>query len=391
MTCAQKLLSSNVVIEQAKSIDGRMIETLLRMSFAFSVARSEEYLAHVGTEAFFVVRDGSRLAACAALLETRQRFGGNWIPSANIAHVAIAPEARGTGLAIPLVDALSRTAASRGAAMVTLYASARPVYRKCGFELAGSEMIYEAETSALPSRTDLTFRRIELDDPLLARAYDAKTLNEAGLLDRTERHWREIRRAPCHALEAYGAGHGRLSAYAIVDASDPSCLTIRDWHAATGEDAAGLLAFLGRFRSVYSIVRWHGGPHDDLVAAMPDKGWRLAHQEDWMTRILDPRAALAQRGYQMSDGRLGLSIVHPDGRRSDLVLEISAGVPQVSEGEVKNAPTLTLSAPTFASLFTGFRSASRLRRRGLIETGADGARLADLVFGGPAPWLAEHV
>ncbi len=79
--------------------------------------------------------------------------------------------------------------------MVTLFASARPVYRKCGFELAGSETIYEAETSALPFKTDLVFRRIGLDDPLLPRAYDAKTADEASLLDRTERHWREIRRA----------------------------------------------------------------------------------------------------------------------------------------------------------------------------------------------------
>ncbi len=190
---------------------------------------------------------------------------------------------------------------------------------------------------------------------------------------------------PCHALEAYGAGDGQLSAYAIVDASDPSCLKIRDWYAVTGEEAAGLLTFIGRFRSVYPIVRWHGGPHDDLVAAMPDKGWRLAHQEDWLTRILGPQAALARRGYQASEGRLGISILQPDGRRSDLVLEISAGVPQVSEGAAGHVPTLTLAASTFATLFTGFRRASRLQRQGLIETGADGARLADLIFGGPAP------
>ncbi len=74
-----------------------MIEALLQMVFGFSADRSTEYLAHMGTEAFSVVRNGSRLAACAALLETRQRFGGNWIPAANIAHVAIAPEARAQG------------------------------------------------------------------------------------------------------------------------------------------------------------------------------------------------------------------------------------------------------------------------------------------------------
>ena len=88
--------------------------------------------------------------------------------------------------------------------MVTLFASARAVYRKCGFELAGSEMIYEAETSALPVRTDLEFRQVELDGPAIRRGYDRKTLSEARLLDRTERHWKEILRAPSHATSLCG-------------------------------------------------------------------------------------------------------------------------------------------------------------------------------------------
>jgi hypothetical protein len=50
--------------------------------------------------------------------------------------------------------------------------------------------------------------------------------------------------------------------------------------------ASALLCFVSRFRPVDPTVRWHCGPHDDLVAAMPDKGWHLDHREDWMARIL---------------------------------------------------------------------------------------------------------
>ena len=384
---------SFAMIEQAKSHDASMIESLLRMGFGFSAERAVEYVAHVGLDAFLVVRRGSELAACAALLETRHRFGGKWVSAANIAHIAIAPEARGGGLAIPLVDALSCAAASRGAAMVTLFASTRPVYRKCGFEFAGSEIVYEADTFAMPAKTKLAFSRIAFGDARLLDAYEAKTLVEAGLLDRTEKHWREILRAPTHALLAYAAGEGvgALSAYAIVDASDTNCLTIRDWYAATNTAAAGLLAFFSRFRSVYPRVRWHGGPHDDLVSAMPDKGWRLAHQEEWLARILDPKAALETRGYLVREGSLRFSISEADGRRLDLFLEVVDGVAHVRESSGGAAPSLALSAATFATLFTGYRSASRLWRQGLIETSAEGGRLADLVFSGPAPWLAEHV
>ena len=181
---------TDVSIELARRTDAASVEALLATAFGFTPSRFIEYLAHVGTEALVMARDDGRLAACAALLDTRHRVDGRWVTAANIAHVAIAPEARGKGLARPLMDALAVEATSRGAAMVTLFASARSVYRKSGFELAGSEMVYEADSAALPVRTDLDFREVDLDDPVIQRAYDEKTSAEAGLLERTERHWR---------------------------------------------------------------------------------------------------------------------------------------------------------------------------------------------------------
>lgn len=377
--------------EHATKSDVPEIGRLLQMAFGFSEARSSEYISTVGLDPLFVVRDGSGLAACAALLETRHRFGGGWVAAASIAHLAIAPEARGRGLAVPFVNALCEQAASRGAAMVTLFASARPVYRKSGFELAGSEIVYEAETAALPTRTDLVFRRLKADDTRLHRAYEMKTAVEAGLLDRSQTHWDELLRAPRHALEVSGVGEETLSAYVIVDANDENVLTVRDWYAPTREAANAVLCFLGRFRSVFSKVRWHGGPHDDLVAAMPDKGWRLAHQEEWLARILDPRAALESRRYGVREAVLGLVFTDGDGGSSGLVLEISGGLPRVRREAVPEVPTLMLTTATFASLFTGFRSASHMARQGLIETDVEGMRVGDLVFSGPPPWLAEHV
>lgn len=379
------------MLESANPRDLDEVAELLALAFGFDARRASEYLVNIGLETMFVVRDGSKLAACAALLETRQRFGGAWIPSAAIAHLAVAPEARGRGLAIPLVGSLCSEAASRGAAMVTLFASARPVYRKAGFELAGSEMVYEAKTSALPVKTDLDFRRIDLKDHRIREAYDAKTLVEAGLIDRSEGLWRELLREPRHALAAYGVGESDLAAYVVVDAADETCLVVRDWFAPTAAAARGVLVFLGRFRSVFPVVRWHGGPHDELVSAMPDKGWRLFHQEEWLARIIEPEMALAVRGYPRTDASLGLSISDPDGRGSDFVLDVADGIPTVRTGAVADLPTLRLDRATFATAFTGFRSVSRLARQGLVAGDPDAVRLGDLLFYGPPPWLAEHV
>jgi predicted acetyltransferase len=218
--------------------------------------------------------------------------------------------------------------------MVSLFASARPVYRKCGFELAGSEMVYEADLSAVPLRSEAAFAAIDPRDPRIAAAYRRRAAIEAGLIRRGAVHWSELLRPPVDGLAAYGVGGGDLDAYVVLDAQDEACLQVRDWFAADGAAATALLAFLGRFRSVYPVARWHGGPRDDLVGAMPDKGWRLVHQEDWLASILDPRAALVARRYLPERATLGRRL---EGEADDRAL-----------------------------------------------------RTCDLAFAGPAPWVAEH-
>ena len=356
------------------------ITSLLSWAFGFSRARSEEYVANVGLGSLRLLRgDDGHPMACAALLETAHVFHCRPVRAANIAHVAIAPERRGQGLAVPFVDALCEEAKANGAAIATLFASTRPVYRKAGFELAGHEIVYEAETAALPSSSRLAFERVKLDDPRLVTAYTEKTLREAGLLTRATAHWNELRRAPTDALAAYLAE----DAYLILDMGNKARLDVRDWHAASPEAALGLLSFLARFRSVYRTVRWHGAPHDYLVAAMPDKGWRLAHQEEWLLRVLDPGAALRQRGYHADQARLALRI-------GEAALQVEVGGDGVQVGEGGSGPAVSMQAPAFVQLFTGFRSASKLAQYGLLAGDSADIRRCDQLFAGPPPWVAEH-
>jgi predicted acetyltransferase len=389
-----KKIAISLEFDRAMSGDEDAICRLLAMAFGFSRERAREYVRHAGIASFRMIRDPAGTAkACAAVLMTSHSIGGADVPAANIVHVAIAPEARGQGLARPVVDALCEDARGQGALMVSLFASARPVYRKCGFELAGSEIVYEADTAALPHRTPVTFFPLNVADDRIVAAYAAKGRVEAGLLGRSEVHWKELVRAPTDALAAYGAGKsatGAIDAYVIVDGSDPDVLHIRDWYTANGDMAEAVLCFGGRFRSVYPKVRWHGGPQDDLVAAMPDKGWRLLHQEEWLARILEPAQALECRGYVLRDASLGVRITDADAGDLELSLDLSEGTMRVSRGVRDGLPTVMVDAPFFASLFTGFSSASQLARRGRLSGSSEGVSLCDLVFTGPKPWVAEH-
>ncbi|WFP65587.1 MULTISPECIES: GNAT family N-acetyltransferase [unclassified Mesorhizobium] len=378
-------MKKNFTTDQATTKDVVDIASLLSWAFGFRKARSHEYISNIGLETLRLIRgEDGRPVVCAGLLQTAHIFHGKPVQAANIVHVAIAPERRGQGLAVPFVDALCDEAKSNGAAIATLFASTRPVYRKAGFELAGHEIVYEADTAALPSASRLGFERVELDDQRLAGAYAEKTLRESGLLVRGTAHWNELRRAPTDALAAYLA-EGE-AAYLILDMGNEKRLEVRDWFAASPEAALGLLSFLARFRSVYPAVRWHGAPQDDLVAAMPDKDWRLAHQEEWLLRVLDPAAALRQRGYHVDAARLALRI----GEAPPLEIDIRAGKAEVGEAAGALGGAVSLQPTAFAQLFTGFRSASKLAQYGLVSGDSADIRRCDQLFAGSPPWVAEH-
>ncbi len=387
----KKYFTNRGALRPARSSDAADLSRLLRLAFGFDEGRAAEYIAHAGDGSFHLLSDDAgRPLACAALLSTAHTFGGAEVPAASIAHVAIAPEARRSGLARPFMTALCDLARDRGAAMVSLFASARPVYRKCGFELAGSEMVFEADLSAVPTRTDTAFQALDLRDPRIASAYRRKAAAGAGLIRREAVHWSELLRPPLDGLAAFGAGRDDLDAYVIIEAQGERCLQVRDWFAVNGAAAAAVLAFLGQFRSVYPIARWHGGPQDDLVGAMPDKGWRLVHQEDWLANVVDPKAALAARRYLPERAALGLQVEGADEGAVTSTLEIEDGIGRLSDGLNGGIPAVAVQRAAFASLFTGYRSATALARQGVLVDDDRALRTCDLVFAGPAPWVAEH-
>lgn len=52
-------------------------------------------------------------------------------------------------------------------------------------------------------------------------------------------------------------------------------------------------------RSLYSMggeARWHCGPWDPLLGLLPERGFTLKREEDWMLRIINLESALCARG-----------------------------------------------------------------------------------------------
>ena len=98
----------------------------------------------------------------------------------------------------------------------------------------------------------------------------------------------------------------------------------------------------------------------------------------------------SSRGYRIDSATLGMRIDGPGAEPCNLRLEIASGKARVTPGNNNDLPTISVDGPSFASLFTGFRSASKLARQGVLFGKADAVQLCDLVFAGPLPWVAEH-
>lgn len=357
-----------------------------RQAFGFRSERSDEYIAQVGIENFRVLSVDGDFAAVMAVIETAHWLGGRPVSAVNIAHVAIHPVWRGAGLAGKFLEQVMAEAQGKGIGLATLFASTRPVYRRAGFALAGLEMIYEADTVALPRLRDTAFKWIDGDAvlPAIGALYQEQCRQEAGLLERSPAHWANLLAG---SPEVFISTVADAPGYVIVDTSDTDCLVIRDWAALNGLAASHLLTLLGTFASVYPRLRWHGAPHDPLVFALPDKGWRLVHQEEWLARVLDPVRVLQERGYA-ADGSIGIDL-RSQGADVRIVLQVLNGqgvcVPRTAE-----IPTVRMGLGDFGTLVTGHRTARFLARAGVMTGGPAAIRMCDTLFSGPAPWVGEH-
>lgn len=369
------------------------IATSYREAFAFTRSQTLDYIGSVGLNSLHVVEVEQRPAAVFALIDAGHWFGGKVVSACNIAHVAICPEHRGSGLAATILDMACAKALEKGALIATLFASTRPVYRRSGFELAGSEIIYEADTSELYKIRDrFQCRRVTGDAILNAiiPIHKNQSSNEAGVLERHATHWNILLGKTADEVSVFVFdGDGDDTGYAVIDTSNPDCLVLRDWAALSGLAARQILKFIGTFSTVYPTVRWHGAPHDALVFAMPDKGWRLVHQEEFLLRVLSPKDALAARGYDCGNARIGIDVVQ-NGQARSFTLSIGNGIASCEEEASAAVPRIAIGQSQLATLFTGFRTARFLARAGWLTADEEAIKICDRIFTGPFPWVGEH-
>lgn len=353
-------------------------------------ARPDEFLVH---------RIGTRAVVTARAMRAGQWFGGRAVPSALVASVAVAVEARGRGLVHPMLIAMMRREREAGMALSALHPSTLPAYRRVGYELAGIRLRYSVPVDAVAASVGPLERFGDADLEAVRTAYSDFAATQHGLIDRPAWWWSErtLRGTDVHAYLV--RGKDRVTGYAVYThegAAGPAGpyyfhLRCRDLVWLDDQAAAAVLQLGAAHRQLGRDFSWIGPPADPLTLLMRDANVVPDWGFMWMLRILDPTAALERRGYPANASgsvsfelRDAMLAENAGGYR----LEVSGG-----RGKVSRAAStgIELDCGTLAAMYSGWlrpRDAARLGRiRRASET--DLATL-DAAFAGPGPWMMDH-
>lgn len=394
---------------QSTDAEVNPLSEVFAAAYALPVAEARAWLDRAGVENVRMLVAGGEPAAGLIVVPMGQWFGGRSVPMTGIQGVAVAPHHRGRGTALRLMVETLRELQQNGVALSTLYPATQRLYRRAGYEQAGSR--FEARLAL--KDIQLNERSFDIrpigpaDEETVRDLYRRRAARSCGLIDRNDYLWRRVRETrDGKALGFRLSRNGTPGGYVYyVEKTLPNGhydLLISDWSAdgamddaANGADFScaevvrGLLTLLADHRSIGSDAVWYTGPTDPMQFAMAEQHYRLKLHFHWMLRIVTLPAALSARGYP--SGIAGE--LHVDVRDEILPENQGRWTLAVREGRGVGSPggggRLRTDIGALAALYSGFMSASQLAALGRIEADASSIARADALFAGPAPGMAD--
>ncbi|MCG5442716.1 GNAT family N-acetyltransferase [Micromonospora sp. NIE79] len=342
--------------------------------------------------------DAGRLVGKAVDLHHDQWWSGRAVPAADVAGVAVAPEARGRGVARALLTALLRGGRDRGAAISALYPTVAAPYRACGWEAAGVLRTVDLVTAALPRHrptSHLTVRAgTPADLPAVDALYERVTRHRNGMLTRRG----ELFDAADRGLPGDGVtlveADGDLVGYATWQRGRgygaDSVLTVDEVLAVTAEAARELVGVLGSWASVAPTLRLCPLDGDAVSVHLPLESAREHERDLWMHRPVDVARAVSARGWPAhARGAVDFHLSDPlaDWNTGTWRLAVADGAAELTR--IGGEAELRLDVRGFALLYAGAARARSVAQAGLLHCAGDTdpAALDLLGVGGPTQLL----
>jgi predicted acetyltransferase len=394
----------SVTVRRLTDADGTASWQLSRLAFGGPAEPPPERrpVDAAGVVGFGAFDPSGRLLAKAIDLEHSYWYGGRLLPAMGVAGVAVAPEARGSGVLAQVVGALLANARERGAVVSALFPTTATPYRRLGWERAGALTWTTLPTVALasvrrPAGVELRSAE-EADVPALVDAYRAGAREGTGMLDRSGPLFEAEPAAVLAGFDgitvAVGAG-GAVQGYASWNRGSgydaDSVLTVFDLVGRTPDATRALLAMLGSWRSVTPTLHLRLAEADPAWLLTGMDGARVRGTQAWMFRLVDAAAALAARGWPPHvSGAVDLELTDPQcpWNAGPLRLELDAGEAHVTPG---GAGAVRLPPNGLAALYAGAVPPALARRAGLLAGGDDRTdAFLTAAFAGPRPGLLDY-
>ena len=348
--------------------------------------------------------DGARLG----LLLARSQpvfWGGRPVPAGQVSGLSVGAEHRGRGVATELLRAYLAEVHERGAAISTLFPAAVHLYRRSGYEYAGTWTLYQAAARHLPVGWPEGFRALPIpaDDPApLQERFALVASRRNGQVDRDADWWRHF------LLGDRGGGPPQVflidgpdgpDGWAILAVStDVSADDVRtgvqvvDWGAASEAGWRSLLTLAGGFSSLEANVLWKGPDPEPLALLLREQDLRQLRQYRWMARVVDVPGAFAARGYPSGlRGRITIGVSDDACPWVDGTWTIEVDGGEGKAVRVGDDAALATSAVGLAALFAGYHDPRDLAELGVVR-GLDqaGVQFLQAMNAGSKPWSPDY-
>lgn len=375
--------------------DEKRLGEILCQSFNFPVSEWPVYRDQIGVENFRVLRDQGKLAAGLAILPMGQWFGDQCVSMAGIAAVGVLPEYRGMGTAGVLMSQTVKELFDRGFPLSVLYPATQRLYRKVGYEQAGSRCGWEIPLQSIQvsAKKMPVYCVATKFNSTFETLYRQKATLNFGNVERHPALWQAIFDQSEHRVYTYLFGsEDQPEGYLVFNTEREGHrvdLRIRDGVFLTPGAGLQMWSFIASHRSQIERVKWYGSPLEPWLLMLPEQTAKLFDWERWFLRIVNVKLALEKRRYPANlKAELHLAV------QDDLLAENNGNfVVKVANGKAEVTPggmgELKLDIRGLSPLYTSFLSAEQLKGAGLLDATDQALAIATQMFAGPSPWMVD--
>ncbi|ACK73598.1 GCN5-related N-acetyltransferase [Gloeothece citriformis PCC 7424] len=378
------------------SQDEQTMATLLSQCFGGTSELAQSYLNRLGKDNFRLLCQGEEIFGSLGIYQMGQWYGGRRVPMAGISAVGIAPEHRGKGVADQLMRQVILELHQLKVPISTLYPATQVLYRKVGYEQAGSYCHWELPLAGLKlPGGDLPIHSVTPNnDEAFQDIYTRKAQANNGNLDRHPALWEQIiNPVEKQTIYAYLIGEKtQPEGYVIFTQNQDSgkfVLALRDWVVLTERATQRFWSFIAAHRSQITHVRWRGGLLEPSLLLLPEQTAKIIDLEYWMIRIIDVPKALSMRGYPPTlNAQLHLEVTDDllQTNNGKFCLTISQGEAEVTPGGKGN---FQIDIRGLNALYSGFLTAHQLELTGQLNATPESLATATMIFSGSNPWMSD--